>query len=82
MRYEEETYDVYEQIACLGFIQDGVDSIGQPIKMMLPIHTKSIPESFFQENQWKKDDINLLRELCGPPSIVSTNDNKLFRVSF
>jgi hypothetical protein len=44
IHYQEESFDINEQLSCLGIIRDGKDSFGNSIKIMHPV---SFPPLYF-----------------------------------
>lgn len=82
MTYSEESFDVLEQLACLGIVKDGVDWNGQPIKVLHPIDVSTIPRSLFTERSWSGDDISTLKDLVEVPSIIASDDPYVFQVTF
>eukprot|EP00604_Paraphysomonas_vestita_P001233 CAMPEP_0174820230 /NCGR_PEP_ID=MMETSP1107-20130205/3923_1 /TAXON_ID=36770 /ORGANISM="Paraphysomonas vestita, Strain GFlagA" /LENGTH=258 /DNA_ID=CAMNT_0016035153 /DNA_START=512 /DNA_END=1288 /DNA_ORIENTATION=+ len=79
MTYSEESFDVLEQLACLGIVKDGVDWNGQPIKVLHPIDVSTIPRSLFTERSWSGDDISTLKDLVEVPSIIASDDPYVFQ---
>lgn len=82
MNYSEESFDVLEQLACLGIVKDGFDWTGQPIKVLHPIDVSSIPKSLFNERNWSSDDISNLKSLINLSAIIASDDAYVFQVYY
>lgn len=80
MKYFEESFDVGEQIACLGIVRDGVDSNGYPIKVLHPLHEGGLEHIYFPNDCRAR---MIWSDLTSSgPTILASDDPIVFQVSF
>jgi hypothetical protein len=77
MDYREESFDLNEQIACLGVIKDGVDWTGAPVKVLHPIQQNTLNEAYFTQQEWSDTDREIWNEFTRTPSIVVSDDSTI-----
>lgn len=78
LRYREGTYHVNEVVAILGVPTQGVVN-GVPMTILHPCDPKSIPDSYFQRNNWSGLEKDCWNDLTSSRSLIGSDDPRYLK---